>query len=435
MDERFLHEMKELLGSEYDAWYSSLDLAPQRGFRLNLLKTDEEEFFSLMPLEKERTPFCDHGYYLHDEKGLGVSPAYLAGLFYIQEPSASSAVTILAPQKGDKVLDMCAAPGSKSTQIAEMLGNTGFLCANEINAKRAAVLKENIERQGAGNVLILNSDTSALADAFPAYFDRVLCDAPCSGEGMMRKNETAEEQWSPELVASCAERQKEILENAYRCLSGGGTLVYSTCTFNRHENEEVIASFLKRHADMHMDTLQVSFGRQTEVEGFGRAIRIFPMDGGEGHFICRMKKDGEIHSEVKRLKESRPDSCVLDFLHETMENSYPYVYQFRNRVYGGLFPFTETGHCHVLSQETYLGEIKGKRFVPSHAFFLSSCAVFREPLELNEEEVHAYLHGEQINRPASKGWHPVCWKGHALGGVHSDGKALKNKYPKQFRLR
>ena len=435
MDDKFLHEMKELLGSEYDAWEKTLDESPRRGFRINLLKTDAQEFFSLMPLAKEPTPFCDHGYYLQDEKGLGVTPAALAGLFYIQEPSASAAVTILHPKKNDKVLDLCAAPGTKSTQIAEMLDNTGFLCANEINASRAAILKENLERHGAANVLVTNNDTALLKDAFPLYFDKVLCDAPCSGEGMMRKNDTARSQWSPELVSACAARQKQILENAYACLKEGGILVYSTCTFNRHENEEVIQHFLSQHSDMSIDTPPVSFGRKAEVEGCGSAIRIFPMDGGEGHFICRMKKAGNASRDVRLKKSERIDFIVTSFLHETLSDVYPYLYQYRNRVYGGIFPFVETGRCHILSHQVYLGEIKGRRFVPSHAFFMSSCVTFKEPIELSESDVQVYLHGEQIACAASKGWHAVTWKGHALGGVHSDGKVLKNKYPKHLRLR
>lgn len=435
MDEQFLQRMQQLLGDEYDAWYRLKDEAPRRGMRINTLKTDAASFFALTGLPQEPTPFCDHGYYLHDEKGLGVSPAYLAGLFYIQEPSASAAVTILDVQKGDRVLDLCAAPGSKTTQISESLGQTGFLVANEINPRRAAVLKENVERHGSANVYVLNSDTARVADAFPSYFDRVLCDAPCSGEGMMRKNEEAEKQWSSELVHSCAARQKEILENAYRCLAGGGTLVYSTCTFNKEENEEVIGSFLNHHHDMMIDTPDVSFGRKAPVESYGDAIRIFPMDGGEGHFICRMKKTAGEHRTKKIMASDRIAPEAAAFLNETMTNAYPYLYAKGTRLYGGTAPFVDAGRCRILTGQVYLGETKGRRFEPSYAFFMSAYAQFKAPLELSEEEGQAYLHGQQLNREAAKGWHPVCWHHHPLGGVHSDGHALKNKYPKQYRLR
>jgi NOL1/NOP2/sun family putative RNA methylase len=435
MNELFLNRMKDLLGDEYDSWIQQLNDNPRRGMRINTLKTDENEFFPLTGLPKEPTPFSDHGYYLPDEKGLGTTPAYLAGLFYIQEPSASAAVTILDVQPGERVLDLCAAPGSKTTQISEALGCSGFLAANEINAKRAGILLENVERHGSANVLVLNSDTSQVAAAFPEYFDKVLCDAPCSGEGMMRKNEEAVSQWSLQLVESCAARQKEILNNAYACLAGGGILVYSTCTFNREENEEVIQNFLKNHPDMAIDEPAVSFGRKAPVGSYGSAVRIFPMDGGEGHFICRMKKMSGRRNERKEMKGEHIDHDVLSFLKEQMEEVYPYLYARHGRVYGGLYPFIETGSCRIIRHQVYLGETKGRRFEPSYAFFMSAYGKLQHTLELSEEEVSAYLHGQQLFHPAEKGWHGVCWHGHALGGVHSDGKALKNKYPKQYRLR
>lgn len=437
MNELFLKRMQDLLQEEYPAYLSAVEKPARRGMRINPLRISEEEFFRIMPLDTEKSPFASNGYYLKDQKHLGFTPAYAAGLFYIQEPSASAAVTVLDPQPGMKVLDLCAAPGSKSTQIAERLGSSGFLCVNEINSSRAKILLENIVRHGTSNTLVINSDPRTAADAFPAFFDAVLCDAPCSGEGMFRKNDEAAEQWSPDLVAACADRQKKIMHEAWRALRPGGRLVYSTCTFSREENEELIALFLADHPDMHIEKAEVTFGRPAlpvtpEMTG---AVRIFPMDGGEGHFICRMKKDGEAKSMGKTLASDPVPSCASAFLRENLTVQYPYLYCSKGRVYGGTAPFLDTGRCHVLSWQIRLGEVKNGRFEPAHPLFMSSFAPCRGRAEVTDEQAAAYLHGEELKTDLPKGWYAVTWHGYAMGGAHSDGRALKNKFPKSLRHR
>ena len=429
--------MQAMLKDEYPAYLSSIENEATRGIRINTLRLDKEDFFAVMPMDVDPSPFADNGYYLKGQKHLGFTPAWAAGLFYIQEPSASSAVTIMDVHPGMRVLDMCAAPGSKSTQIAEKLGNTGFLCVNEINSSRCRILEENITRHGTANALVLNCDTKQVADTFPSFFDAVLCDAPCSGEGMMRKNDEAAEQWSYDLVQMCANRQKEILENAYRTVRKGGVLVYSTCTFAMEENEEVIAEFLENHPDMVMEDPGVSFGRHAfplshETE---KAIRIFPMDHGEGHFIAKMHKlDGEERNKKEKTTERIPKEAK-QFLDDNVTVSYPYLYCYKDTVYGSTAPFYETDRCRVRSQGVRLGTMKGKRFEPDHALFLSSFSKCKNTAELTDEEAVRYLHGEEIQKPMPKGWYAATWHGYALGGVHSDGKALKNKYPKSQRLR
>lgn len=436
ISEEFFLRMQNLLSEEdYQAYLGSLDEKPRRGMRINLLKTDAAEFFRLMPMKEEKTKFCDHGYYLHGEAALGATPAACSGLFYMQEPSASSAVTILHPGRGDRVLDLCAAPGSKSTQIAEDLMGTGFLCVNEINAKRARVLLENMEKCGTPNALVCNNDPRDIARAFPSFFDCVLCDAPCSGEGMFRKSEDARKQWTPQLSDDCAALQKKIIEEAYLALAPGGTLVYSTCTFSEGENEAVIRHFLAAHPDMHIDTPEVPFGRLSRISDEGSAVRIFPMDGGEGHFICRMKKDGSGRSDVPVMKSTRLPKEAETFLKENLSEGYPYYFCRNNFVYGGTAPFYKADGCHVLRHQVLLGEVRNGRFIPDHHFYLSAYGTLFNKIELNDTDALQYLHGQQLNIAAPKGWHPVCWHGHAMGGVHSDGKSLKNKYPKALRLR
>lgn len=440
MNDLYLKQMKELLNEEYDDYLTMLDQPHRRGLRVNTLKTAEEELFSVLVVKKEKSPFAENGWYLDDDTfSPGRSPAYKAGLFYVQEPSASAAVTVLNPQKGMKVLDLCAAPGSKSTQIAEKLGNTGFLCVNEYVHKRALVLVENIELNGTANCMVLNADTKDVADAFEEYFDAVLCDAPCSGEGMFRKEEDAVRDWSPENVQACAKRQREILENAYRCLKPGGVLVYSTCTFNMSENEETVVSFLSMHDNMVMEDAGVSFGRRGLINdhGLDKAVRIFPMDGGEGHFIARMRKTGlsSKTKEPKLMKSQKIDSAALSFLDEMLEYPYPYLFEKAGKVYGGTHPFIEAGNCRLIRHQIYLGDVIKGRFEPSHHFFLSSFSRFRHTADLDDEQADRYFHGEQISLAADKGWNAVTWHSHPVGGAKSDGKVLKNKYPKQFRFR
>ncbi|MDO5108591.1 MAG: NOL1/NOP2/sun family putative RNA methylase [Erysipelotrichaceae bacterium] len=440
MNDLYLQQMKELLtDEEYEKYLKLLDQPHQRGIRVNTLKTDAAELFELTGLAGEKSPFAENWYFLASGAAAGKMPAYRAGLFYIQEPSASAAVTVLDPQPGMKVLDLCAAPGSKSTQIAEKLGNTGFLCVNEYVRKRAQVLLENIELNGTANCMVLNADTADVASAFPEYFDAVLCDAPCSGEGMFRKEEDAVRDWSPQNVLLCAERQRMILENAYKCLKPGGVLVYSTCTFNKTENEETVLHFLNLHDNMVMENAGVSFGRRGMIKdhGIDSAVRIFPMDGGEGHFIAKMRKTGTSAAakEPGLMKSDPIDRSARAFLEEMLETPYPYLFQKAGRVYGGTQPFVSAGSCHLIRSQVFLGEVIKGRFEPSHHFFLSSFSRFIRTAELNDEDIIRYFHGEQIAGVFEKGWTAVTWHGHAVGGAKSDGRNLKNKYPKQLRFR
>ncbi len=439
MNEIYLKRMQEMLKDEYPAYLAMLDQPARRGFRVNPLKCSEEKLFAEMNLSHEKSPFASDSWYTDAEAGIGFTPEYLAGLFYMQEPSASSAVALLRPVPGMKVLDLCAAPGSKTTQIAGMLGNDGLLVANEYNANRAKVLVENIERYGAANVVVINADTKDVADAFEGYFDAVLCDAPCSGEGMMRRESVAVSQWSEELVSSCAALQSEILDNAYRCLKHGGVLVYSTCTFSMEEDEEQALAFLQRHPDMKPEEPGVDFGRPSFAIGEYGCIgrRIFPMDGGEGHFAIRFRKEaGEENGRgPSLLKGSELPAAIRREIESVLVRPYPYYFVFKDRVYGGVEPFIQPGRCRLMRHQVLIGEIKNGRFEFSHHFFMSAWSSFRNTIELNEDEVYRYLHGEQIAKPAKKGWYAVCMRGHVLGGARSDGKALKNRYPKHLRIR
>ncbi len=433
MNSAFLEQMKELLKDEYPSYIAAVSEPAKQGLRVNTLKADVSEITDLLKERLVPSAFSANGFYFDKPTGFGLSPVARSGIVYMQEPSASGAVTVLRPEKGMRVLDLCAAPGSKATQIAEYLGNDGLLVANEYVSKRSLILRENIISNGTSCALLLNSDTADIAKHFHDYFDMVLCDAPCSGEGMFRKNENAESEWSEENVIHCAQRQKEILHNAYLCLKKDGVLVYSTCTFNLCENEDTVKQFLTSHPDMVLEDPDVSFGRRSSI--LPDTVRIFPMDGGEGHFIARMRKTSGTVSDVPVLKSEKIPSALLSQLHEIITVPYPYYYLKEGRLYGGSAPFVSAGKCRIVSHQVYLGDWLKNRFVPSHHLFMSSWGGFAHTAELDDHEADAYLRGDQIFRKGEKGYYAVCWHHHALGGAKSDGNVLKNHYPKNLRLR
>ncbi|MCR5116147.1 MAG: RsmB/NOP family class I SAM-dependent RNA methyltransferase, partial [Lachnospiraceae bacterium] len=278
LPEQFKARMEKELGPEYGAFIASYEDTRLYGLRCNLLKSDPKAFCEKMPFLLSKIEFAEAGFYYNDEERPGKHVYHEAGAYYIQEPSAMSAVTELDVKEGDIVLDLCAAPGGKSTQIASYLNGQGLLVTNEINKDRAVILSSNIERMGVRNAVVTSEASDSLARHFPLFFNKILVDAPCSGEGMFRKDETAVSEWSPENVSMCAKRQEEILKNAASMLAPGGTLVYSTCTFSREENEDNIEKFINENPDFELLLIK----------------RLMPhVIKGEGHFVAKLKKKGE----------------------------------------------------------------------------------------------------------------------------------------------
>ena len=358
----------------------------------------------------------------------------------MQEPSASSAVTILDPQEDDFVLDLCAAPGSKSTQIARALKN-GFLLSNEYESKRAQILLSNMERMGVSNFAITNMDTKVLCKQFPQCFDKILVDAPCSGEGMMKKHDAASEKWSLENIELCANRQKEILTNAYQSLKKDGILVYSTCTYAKEENEEVIAWFLQEFPDMELMEIDAKFGRKgLETSGMdaSKVCRIFPMDQGEGHFIAKLKKTGGASKSLPTLNSSKIDGCVQKFLKEQIENPMTYYYVEKGKDYDKVFmmnhPFLKFKKGNVVRQGVYVGNIIKSRFEPAHAFYMNADLVYKKKIECTLEQMDACMHGLELAEKVERGYVAFCFQGLPFGFGKSDATRITNKIPKGLRL-
>lgn len=449
----FLEKMKDLLQSEYDDFLLTQGQPAFKGMRINTLKAKSDDVLLKLPFVKNKTPFCEDGYYVDSEtEHIGSHPFHHAGAIYMQEPSAMSAVTMLGVEKGDKVLDLCAAPGSKTTQIAQSLNGTGLLWSNEIVRSRANILLQNLERCGVRNAVVSSNSPENLCPALCGFFDKILVDAPCSGEGMFRKDKEAQNEWSPEHVLSCANRQLHILNSAKVALKAGGEMVYSTCTFSKEENESVVEKFLSQNPEFELVDSGETFGRNT----LKYAKRIFPMDGGEGHFAAKFRKNYTPHNECpitidkKKKRKNKPaiqpaDKGAYDFLATIFdENEYKNLYSIGDKVYALSDELKELLEydldlrklCVIKTGVEVLINL-GKRFEPCHNAF-TACSVNGAKnvvnLDIDDERLYKFLHGEEIKiDPDTKGYTLVCAGNVPLSFGKCSGGNLKNKYPKGLR--
>ena len=471
--ELFEERMRYLLADdEYNKFMTAFDVEETRhkAFRFNYCKTDGAELFD----DLDTVPWEDRGRYYSEDMTPGKHPYHEAGLYYIQEPSAMAPAAFLDPQPGDRVLDLCAAPGGKTTQLADRMNGEGILIANEINRDRAKILSQNVERLGIKNALVLNEDSGHLSEIFEGYFSKILVDAPCSGEGMFRKNDNAADEWSLDTVQSCAKRQEEILDNAAKMLLPGGRLVYSTCTFSPEENEENVSLFLSKHPDFKVENVDVVGGME-KSSSIG-SVRLWPHKvRGEGHFFCVFRRDGKASEQGqkkyvpggKNIKAKREVTKTLsDFIKSTLDitegdtgengsmdielkggrNLKGIIINFGDQLYLVPEDMPSVKGLKVLRPGLHLGSVKKDRFEPSHAFALW---LRKEEVKLSVDfssesnEIRQYLNGQTL-RPvekaftsgdgASKGWCLVTTDGYSIGWGKLAGGVLKNHYPKGIRI-
>ncbi len=445
LPELFLKRMETMLGEEYKDFLESLEQERYHALRLNPLKTGEngESAARLfqgkkLPFHLTRVPWAENGYYYEKDDQPGKHPYHEAGVYYIQEPSAMAPVPLLEARPGEKILDLCAAPGGKSTQIAADMEGQGLLISNEIHPARAKILSENIERMGIRNACVLNETPAHLAEIFPEYFDRILVDAPCSGEGMFRKNEEACEEWSLENVALCAQRQDEILDCAARMLRPGGRLVYSTCTFAEEEDEGTVSRFLER---------QENFEEKARKRLWPHKVR------GEGHFMAVLEKKGtapegycsmcvnglEKGSPVKELGE------YPEFVKAALGENWGRALQdlggrylkFGEQIYLMPKEMPSTKGLKVLRPGLHLGTLKKNRFEPAHALALALSpkeAAHVWNLDIADGQALSYLNGQTFPAKGEKGWYLICADGFGIGWGKLAGGMMKNHYPKGLRV-
>ncbi|MDI3311679.1 MAG: RsmB/NOP family class I SAM-dependent RNA methyltransferase [Thermoanaerobacterium sp.] len=446
--EDFANKMKGLLNEDYDKFINVYESEPYKALRVNTLKISVDDFLKISPFDLSQVPWCETGfYYVQDDKP-GKHYYHDAGLFYIQEPSAMAVVEALNPVPGDIVLDLSAAPGGKSTHIASKLKGEGLLVSNEINSKRVKVLAENIERMGIRNIVILNESPEKLENKFTGLFDKILVDAPCSGEGMFRKDETAINEWSLENVLSCSLRQKKILDSASHMLKPGGIMVYSTCTFSPEENEGVIDYFLKNHSDFELIEIYnhegFDNGHPEWVNGCSdlkKCVRLWPhLLKGEGHFITKLRKKGAFNEINKTSKKSNIKKTAVQQLFYDFSKKYLKVkldelnlQQIGQNVYHIPYEMDLSG-LRVYKPGFNLGQLKKERFEPSHWLAMSlKKGDVNMIYDLKDKEIKSYIHGETLNVDIDDGWVLLTVDGYSIGWGKAVKGVIKNFYPKALR--
>lgn len=448
----FTEKMKKLMDeAEYDEFIGALNGERQYGLRVNTLKISVEDFLKISPFRLEPVPWAADGFYISGEDAPGKHPFYHSGLYYIQEPSAMLPGQILGARPGEKVLDLCAAPGGKTVQIAAAMKGRGLLVSNDVNADRVKALVKNIELCGVRNAIVLNETPEKLARNFPGYFDRVIIDAPCSGEGMFRKDEAAARRWESFKCERCAGLQEPILRSADILLKPGGTLVYSTCTFAPEEDEQMIAGFMRQHDGYELvdipKTAGIEGGRPQWVGGdkaFEKAARLWPHKvRGEGHFAAKLVKWGACRERADAgcTEEVVAYDRLPDSFHAFVEGNLNYVpegvYLLKGRnLYSLPEPPPVLDGLRTAKFGWFLGDFKNGRFEPSHSMAAAlEMKAFKRTIDLDaaDRETVSYLKGETLMLEGEKGLTAVCVNGWTLGWAKQAGGILKNLYPRGWR--
>ncbi len=464
LPEKFLERMQDMLGEEYSRFLQSYDREEYHSLRVNTRKSNSELLRQQLGYLGERIAWNPDGFYYSKDDRPGRHPYHDAGVYYIQEASAMAPAAYLQAQPGERVLDLCAAPGGKSTQIGIAMRNQGILICNEIHPARAKILSENIERMGVCNAIVTNETPQRLEAAFPEYFDRIVVDAPCSGEGMFRKNEDACEEWSLENVALCAERQDEIMDCAANMLAPGGRMVYSTCTFAPAENEGSIGRFLAKHPEFELEPVEKYPGMAPGVAAWAESIgeengqakqsmqaipyehtiRLWPHRlKGEGHFVAVLRKTGQQEATQRKMvfqkglseKECKEFVAFRDEFLKQLPLSGIYI-KFGEQLYLAPEETPKLEGLKVLRPGLHLGTIKKNRFEPSHALAL---AIGPEDVQqvwnatADSADIMDYLRGQTITAEGEKGWYLITVDSYSIGWGKLSGNVMKNHYPKGLR--
>ena len=461
LSEDYKNQMKDLLKENYEKYIGSLDEPSVRGLRVNTKKISVEEFMKSNNLDANFSPvkYSNDGFIIDTQKKIGLTDEHLSGLIYIQEPSSMLSVCSSGIEKENrplKILDLCASPGGKTSQIASRVGEDSIIFSNEIIKSRAEILQSNIERQGFKNVIVLNEEPKDLL-LFKGFFDYVFVDAPCSGEGMFRKNPETISEWSKNNVVMCANRQKEILEIARRLVATDGKLVYSTCTFNEQEDENIVEWFLDNF-DFELEDVDDSIKNETiasilKGELSQKARKFLPFKSkGEGQFVAVLKNLGE--GEKTSLYSKKHGKCivqigqsenklVLEFSNSALKENFSWkdLFIVGDNIY--LAPKSFDGDIRTALESlkfvlvgVKIGSIQKNRFEPNHNLFMSHQELFKVQIELDDEELKKYLHGEEIVKPeiSAKGYAVVTRNGYSIGGVKVSNGRLKNLYPRGLRV-
>lgn len=467
LPQSFLDSMKEILEEDYEAFLAGFDGQRQYGLRVNALKMNLEEFERIAPFHLKKVPWISNGYFYEAEDVPAKHPFYSAGLYYLQEPSAMTPASRLKVQPGERVLDLCAAPGGKATELGAALQGEGLLVANDINTARARALLRNLELFGISNSFVTNEPPHVLAERFPEFFHKIMVDAPCSGEGMFRKNPAVVDSWQEKGPEYFSKLQREIIVQAADMLLPGGMMFYSTCTFSPLENEKTITHLLKERPDMEVIPME-------DYEGFAEGLtsyrgevfdescklcrRIWPHKmSGEGHFMALLHKKNGTQQQVqqtvsqssiwwekcKGLNKEQKAAAEDFFSHVNIAYDEKRIDVRGDNLYYLPAPKYDGRGLHFLRNGLFMGEFKKKRFEPSQPFALALHAQdFDQVLDFpaDDERLSRYLRGETLDvsdliagEKKRKGWQLVMVAGHPLGFGKLVNNNLKNKYPAGWR--
>ena len=467
LPQSFLDSMKEILGEDYEAFLAGFDGQRQYGLRVNTLKMNLEEFERIAPFHLKKVPWISNGYFYEAEDAPAKHPFYSAGLYYLQEPSAMTPASRLKVQPGERVLDLCAAPGGKATELGAALQGEGLLVANDINTARARALLRNLELFGISNSFVTNEPPHVLAERFPEFFHKIMVDAPCSGEGMFRKNPAVVDSWQEKGPEYFSKLQRDIIVQAADMLLPGGMMFYSTCTFSPLENEKTITHLLKERPDMEVIPME-------DYEGFAEGLtsyrgevfdescklcrRIWPHKmSGEGHFMALLHKKNGVQQQVqqtvsqssiwwekcKGLNKEQKAAAEDFFSHVNIAYDEKRIDVRGDNLYYLPAPKYDGRGLHFLRNGLFMGEFKKKRFEPSQPFALALHAQdFDQVLDFpaDDERLSRYLRGETLDvsdliagEKKRKGWQLVMVAGHPLGFGKLVNNNLKNKYPAGWR--
>lgn len=453
----YKEQMREMLGEDYENYIAALEKPAVRGLRVNTKKISVEEFlkFNKLNAKLEKIAYANDGFIFDTDEKIGFSDEHLSGLIYIQEPSSMLSVCASEIEKETrplKILDLCASPGGKTGQIACRTNEDSIIFSNEIIKSRAEILQSNIERQGFKNVVVLNEEPKDLA-LFKGFFDYVFVDAPCSGEGMFRKNPETITEWSKKNVEMCFERQKEILSLAKDLVCKDGKLIYSTCTFNEKEDDEIVRWFLD-NSNFDLEDVNKKIKNVTIASKSSEKARKFLpyVASGEGQFVAVFKRNGDApknelyskkhgkcivqigQSENKLVKEFSESCLTQDFLWKDLYRVGDNIFLAPKAFDGEIRTALES--LKFLSVGVKIGSIEKNRFEPNHNLFMACENLFKNKVELSDEELKKYLHGEEIIKPEvkAKGYAVVTRNGFAVGGVKISNGRLKNLYPRGLRI-
>ena len=454
LHQSFCDRMKKLLGDEYDEFIKALaDGNAVKGIRVNGCKIGVCDFLNISQLAKDPIPYTDDGFYPAFDDGIGNTPEHHCGMIYVQDPGAMAPLWATEIKEGYRVADLCSAPGGKSAQAAARIGKSGFLLSNEYVPKRAKLTVSNFERLGITNAMVTSMDTAELAKLFSEEFDLVICDAPCSGEGMFRKSDEALSEWTPENVEMCAKRQIEILRNAARLVKPGGVLLYSSCTWSIEENEGTVKEFLDEFPEYSISPPDERLMKYTtpgyDIDGVDMSCtrRFYPHKSqGEGQFLAVLKKGGTpSKKETILYKDStkpltKAEKEIVDRFIKSSLIKAP-----EGRIVKCGESLTLIAHdCPIPDRRVFmsgvlLGEIKGNMLFPSHQLFSAYGELFKSKVHLHRDDPRckSYLRGEEIPADADTdgGWCAVLYEGVALGGGKVSSGVVKNHYPKGLRTK